>query len=284
MTDAHPVEGDVTQEHLPGGPEVPSALGRKVLTFVFIVLLEYFVAPPLFGITNFAGTWSELGNVLFVLLVASLVLFVILPVWSHLRRRMQYRSTRWSFYAILAGAATLGLFVTNTVQILTDVSSRSVVWGTATIYTPLGVWPSVTVYIPGIDLFATLNVETPAIVGLLSLLTAIAFVLGARVPTEPCPVPSARPRGQRALATAVLVPFGFITGCPACVPTYFATFALISPSVAAGLYSALPLAPWIGIAGLFYLFGFWLAVRLIRRGTRKAWGLPGPSGSPEGIP
>jgi len=250
---------------------VPSPLGRRVLAFEFLVLLEYWLAPIFLGITNYAGLWSDLGSLLLVLFVSSLVVFVVLPLRPHLRRALAVPRNRWAFHGVWSASFVMSLFVTDIIQFVDGPSSGSIALGQTTVYTPFGAWPSLTLYVPSIHLWATFNPEGPTILFLLSFLSAASIVLGPLGRRAECPTPGPGPRTWRGrLASAgIVAPIGFITGCTGCSPLYFSALALVSPGAAEGALAAIPLVPWIGFAGLLFLFGFWLATELIRRSTTE---------------
>lgn len=251
-------------------PEVPSRWGRRLLAFEFLVLVEYWVAPLFLGITNYAGLWSDIGSVLFVGLASSLVVVIVWPLRVHLRESLTGVRRRALFHAIWIGSFVIGLFTTNILQFVDGPASGPVLFGQTTIYTPLGAWPSLTIYLPVGQIWATLNIEGPTVLFLLSFLSAAAIVLGSFRPATACPLPkSAGPgRARRAAPVGILAPLGFITSCPGCSPLYFALLALIVPGTLPGATQVIPLVPWIGLAGLVFLFGFWLAIRLISASTR----------------
>ncbi len=267
---------DVRAPAPPGDPRplvparrVPSDLGRKVLAFEFVVLAEYWVAPVFLGVTNYAGIWSEIGSALFFVLVGSLLVFVLVPLIPHLRAALGSWKRRLVFHGVWATSLTVGMFVTNILQFVDGPTSGPILLGQETVYTPLGAWSSLTVYLPGVQLWATFNPEGPTVLFLLGFLSAASIVLGPMRRPAACPTPSPKSTGRKSplASLGALAPLGFITGCPACSPAYFALLSLLVPGAAVGAYAALPLVPWIGFAGLLFLVGFWLAVRLIERST-----------------
>ncbi len=252
------------------GP-IPSVRGRRVLLFEFVVLLEYFVAPAIFGVTNYAGLWSAIGSVLFVVLVASLLLFVVRPLLPRLTEAIHHRRGRLLFHGVWGAAFAGGLLLTNLVQFVGGGSTGPVSFGEMTVYTPLGAWPTLTIFVPTIGLWVALNVAQPALLLLLSVLSAASLVLARNAP---CPAVPAEPRAtlrpSRLSAVGALSPLGLVTGCPTCFPAYFSLVALVAPGVASSAYVALPLVPWIGLAGLLYLLGFVLVTRSVVRATTPA--------------
>jgi hypothetical protein len=251
------------------GQTVPSPIGRKILAFEFVVLLEYWIAPIFLGITNYAGIWSEAGTLLMILFVSSLIVLVVLPLRPHLRAALTTTRNRAIFHGIWWASFVVALFVTNTIQFVDGPSTGPVSLGQTTVYTPFGAWASLTVYDPTLHLWATFNPEGPTILILLSFLSAASVVLGPWGRPRTCPAPSAPPRAWsgRLASAGIVAPLGFITGCTGCSPLYFSALALVAPGTAEGASAAIPLVPWIGFAGLLYLFGFWLATRLIRHAT-----------------
>ena len=250
-------------------PVVPSPLGRKVLTFEFVVLVEYWVAPLFLGVTNYAGYWSDAGVPLFLLLVGSLIVFVFVPLIPHLRGALRSLRNRVIFHGIWSGTFVLMLFTTNIIQFSTGPATPAVLLGTTTVYSPFGAWSSVTMWVPALQLWATWNLEGPTVLLLLSLLSAASVLLGPLSAVRACPIPPRRPRtwAGRFASVGVLAPLGFISGCPGCAPMYFAALATVAPASAESASAAIPLVPWIGFAGLLYLAGFALALYLIRRAT-----------------
>ncbi|MCI4348733.1 MAG: hypothetical protein L3J93_00725 [Thermoplasmata archaeon] len=249
-------------------PEVPSPFARRVLLFEFVALAEYWLAPPLLGVTNFAGIWSDLGIVLFAVFVSSIVLLVIRPLWPHLRQAERTRQDRWTFHGVWIGTFAAALFLTNTFQLSPPSSaSAPVVVGVTTVYSPFGAWPSLTFYLPGAGLFGTFNVEIVTVLGLIAVLGSAVLRVSAFRRSLACP--SERPfAGSAPLASAaVWSPFGLVTGCAACAPLYLSVLGLVAPAAASGGLAASPLVPWIGLAGLLYLASFGLVIHLIRRST-----------------
>ncbi|HXQ94472.1 MAG TPA: hypothetical protein VN864_04805 [Thermoplasmata archaeon] len=252
-------------------PAVPSPLGRKLLAFEFLVLVEYWLGPLFLGVTNYAGVWSDVGLVLFAMFVGTLIAFVLVPLRPHLRQALASRADRIAFHGVWAAAFVAGLFVTNTFQVGgVEAASGVAVLGSTTVYTPFGAWPSLTVYVPGLRLFGTLNLEILAVLGLVAVLGSSALRLGTHRAALACPVDAPKPGtwSKRLASVAVWTPLGLITGCTACAPLYLTAIGWAAPAVAAGGLSAVPLVPWIGFAGLLYLFSFGLSITLIHRATR----------------
>ncbi|MCI4359393.1 MAG: hypothetical protein L3J95_03095 [Thermoplasmata archaeon] len=257
---------------------VPSALGRRVLLYEFVVLAEYWLAPTLLGVTNYAGIWSDVGVLLFVLFVGSLAWFVLRPLRPHLKRALRSRESRLAFHGVWAAALAAALFVTNVFQISRPSAiGSSVQLGDTTVYSPFGAWPSLTVYLPRIGLFGTFDVEVLTVLGLISVLGSAALRLAIDRRSTTCPAVPTRPWTTRVATVAVWSPLGLITGCTACAPAYLAILGLVAPAASTGLASV-PLVPWIGLAGLLYLGSFGLAIHLIRRATGPA---PESVGNPE---
>ncbi|HYK92838.1 MAG TPA: hypothetical protein VEY07_02195 [Thermoplasmata archaeon] len=254
-------------------PQVPGPVGRKVLLFEFLVLIEYWISPLLFGVENYAGLWSEVGYLLFVGFIASLIGFVVLPLRHHLSAAFRAPHRRLAFYAAWAGAIVLGLFATNTFQFYSGnagaiPSGVGLSW--STVYTPFGPWSSLTIILAPIQLSGTINAVVVAVLGLLGFLWASALVLGPLRPTTACPTPQVPASGWRARLAPLLAwgPFGLISGCPSCAPAYVAWLAMVAPGPASAGYAAIPLVPWIGLAGLLYLASFGLTLIVIGRSTR----------------
>lgn len=249
---------------------VPSPLGRRLLGFELVVLAEYFVAPAFLGVTNYAGIWSEIGSVLFVAFVVSVGVLVVAPLWSRLAGALTLPGNRLLLHGIWVAAFVAGLFLTNLVQFPDERIGGGLLVGQTTIYTPLGAWPTLTFYYPPLDLYAAFNVEQPTILFLLSFLSASAVVLSR---ARRCELPrdakdaraTRRAGGLRSLLG--LGSLGFVTGCPTCFPAYFGLVALVAPGVAESGYLAVPLVPWIGLAGLLYVAGFFVVLRTLRRVT-----------------
>jgi hypothetical protein len=255
-----------------GRRPVPTRLGQKVLSFEFVVLAEYWLAPLFLGVTNYAGVWSDIGAALFLLFVGTLLGFVVLPLRPHLQRALQSLRSRVVFHVAWTGPLVLGLFVTNILQFVGGPYTGPIQLGQTTVYSPFGAWASLTVYVPSAHLYATFNPEGSTILLLLAVLSASSIVLGPLRAARACPTPPARTRTLRSriASAAILAPLGFISGCPSCSPLYFAALAVIAPSAAEGAQAGIPLVPWIGFAGLLYLVGFWFAVQLLRKATTPA--------------
>jgi hypothetical protein len=256
----------------PGLASVPGPLGKRVLLFEAVVLLEYWLAPGVLGVTNYAGLWSAAGLLLFPLVVASVAVFVLFPLLPHLRLAFRSRRNRWAFHGVWVGTLLAGLFATDIVQVTPGPASPALQFGTTTVYTPFGAWPSITTYLPALHLWGTWNVEGPTVLALLSLLSAASVVLGplrARAACEPRPARAATWR-TRLSPLGAFAPLAFVSGCPGCPPLYLLTIASVAPTAAVQVSAAIPLVPWIGFAGLVYLGGFAAAIALIRRATTSS--------------
>lgn len=273
------MEADVLREGLVGTavggddtalPVVPSPRARRILLFEFAILVEYWIAPLLFGLTNYAGTWSDVGIGLFLMFVTSLVLLVLLPLRPHLTRALSTRRPKLLFHAVWSVAFVAGLFLTNTFQLgVVGTASRSVELGSTTVYTPFGAWSSLTVFVPSWRFFGTFDFEILTVLLLVSILGASAVTISSsrRAPACPAPARDETPWKRTLSRLAIWSPLGLITGCASCAPLYLAGVGLLVPSVAVTGFAAEPLVPWIGLAGLLYLASFGLAVHLIRGAT-----------------
>ncbi len=266
-------------------PRIPGPIGRRVLLFEFLVLIEYWLSPVLFGVENYAGLWSTIGWLLFFLFVGSLMVLVVLPLRPHLARARDLPWARAVFYGSWAGSILLWLFVTNTVQVVAQGGQpSSFTW--ATVYTPFGPWTSLAFTFAPLDLAGTLNLEVGAVLGLLGFLWASALILGPFSARRACPVdPTApsRPWRARLASVAAWGPFGLISGCPSCAPAYVAWLSLVAPGPAANGYATIPLVPWIGLAGLLYLASFGLLLLTLSRITRRGETTQ-PTAAPSGYP
>ena len=285
--DYEPTEGSAAvgepPELEPRLPTVPSPLAQKILLFEFLVLIEYWLSPLLFGVENYAGLWSSVGYLLFVVFAASLIGLVVVPLRAHLREALRAPHRRLAFHAAWAGAILLGLFATNTIQFAGGAGAGSTLQWT-TVYTPFGPYPSLTFVVPALDLTGSLNIEVVTILGLVAVLWAASLVLGPLRPATACPRPAANPTGWRARLAPLAAwgPFGLISGCPSCLPAYVSVAALISPGAATSGFAAIPLVPWIGLAGLLYLASLGVTILVLRRSTAASE--PTPSPDPWGVP
>lgn len=268
MTDLLAPEETVPVE--PRRPEVPAPLVRTLLIFESLVLAEYWLAPLFFGLTNYAGLWSTIGVLLFATFAGTLLLGIVLPLRSHLGALLVGRRDRLVFHGVWLAAFAAALFVTYTIQVGgASHATSAVVFGSTTIYTPFGAWPTLTVALPAVGLFATVNVEIVTVLGLLAFVGVSAVRLGAARTARRCDVrPEERTWLRRAASIAIWSPLGLVTGCAACAPVYLAAIGLVLPAVAAGGLSGVPLVPWIGFAGFLYLASLGLAIILIARATR----------------
>ena len=254
----------------PGGAPVPSPLGRKVLLFSFLVLAEYWLAPLLFDISNYAGTWSTVGNVLFVFFLAVLAVFVVRPLVPHLRAALSTGRRHLLFHGLWAGSLALGLAATNLVRFDPATSPPASLLALSA-ESPFGFSPSVQFTTGPLGLVGGLDVVSVTVLGLLSVLWASAVLMTLARRSVACEVvPASTGWRARIGSLAVWGPFGFITGCSTCTPVYLAVLGVFAPGVAASGYSSMPLVPWIGFTGLLYLVSFGLIVRLFGRLTRPA--------------
>jgi hypothetical protein len=248
----------------PGRP-VPSPQGRLVLTFVFLATLEYWLLPPLLGIDNMAGLWSTVGNLLFAAWVAALVIFVLRPLHPHLLRALERPRAMRNFWAVLLGSTVAALVVTETLRI------GGGGWSLApgTVYTPFGATPSLELAGP---MEAALDPVALALAGVLAWLWSAALTLHLDAQYRlraACALGSdaAKPSVSGAALLASWAPLGWIASCSACLPTYASAVALVFPGAVVAGYAAVPLAPWMGLAGLLYLTSFVLVLTLLRRIT-----------------
>ncbi|HEV2519952.1 MAG TPA: hypothetical protein VGX00_04945 [Thermoplasmata archaeon] len=269
--DAEPIE----ESELPSAPaldppplpEVPSRLARRVLLFEFVVLVEYWIAPTLLGVTNYAGVWSDAGILLFAAFVGTLLGLVLWPLRAHLARAMRTRRDRVAFHGVWIAGFVAALFLTDAIQVSAPAPSASaVVVGATTVYSPFGAWPSLTLYAPGAGLFATIDGEILTVLGLIAILGSAGLRLTLARRSAACP--PTRPAGWRTQLASVAVwsPFGLITGCSACAPAYLSVIGIFAPAASSGL-RVVPLVPWIGLAGLLYLASFGLSLHLLRKAT-----------------
>ena len=256
---------------LPAAPSrarVPTPAGGAVLAFAFLALAEYWLAPPFFGITNIAATWSLIGNLLLLLLAGSVGVTLLVPLVARLRPLLVARRDRALFHGLWVGGLLFSLVATNSIQAGTwGLGAGSGAW--ETVYTPFGAWPTLAFSVPPLGFFGFLNVESVTVFGLLAVLWASVLMLDRARRAARCALPASRPRtwAGRVAAAAVWGPLGFLTSCPSCVPAYLALLGAFAPGLASQGYAAIPLAPWIGLAGLLYLASFVLAAYLLRRLT-----------------
>lgn len=262
--------------------EVPSRLGRGVLLFAFLALAEYWLAPPILGVTNFAGIWSDLGLPLFLLFVGALLVFAVWPLRPHLRAALGARY-RWPiFLGLWAGAVLATMFATHALQL--GESGGGDFLGTTTVYTAFGQGTGLAFSVAAVSFTGTLVPTDIATLGLLGFLWAAVVVIGLENRSRGCELPRSQPSSwsRRLGAAGVWGPFGFLSSCSACTPAYLAVLGAVAPGVAANGYAALPLVPWIGLAGLLYLVSFGLVLRQLGRSTRPH---PSPASEPpEGVP
>ena len=281
-----PDAGPAPPVGLPTLPAVPGPRARRWLTFEFVTLAEYWIAPTVLGVTNYAGTWAEVGTLLFLGFVASLVGLVLLPLRPHLARALSTRRERALFHAFWVGALGVGLLITNTFQLSAPIAGASgVEIGSTTVYSPFGAWPSLTVYLPSIGLFGTLNVEIIGVLGLMGVLGSSVLRLRAHAAAAVCAVPRRDESSwaRRAVTLAVYSPLGLVTGCTACAPLYLSALGVVAPTAAAGGFASLPIVPWIGLAGLLYLASFGLAIHLIRTATEPDQSSSVADGGPDSL-
>lgn len=250
-------------------PSIPSRLGRRVLLFEGMVLAEFWLSPLLFGIENYAGLWSTIGMILFGMFVLTLVGFVVVPLRRPLREVFLTRARRAGFAGVVGASVLVGLFATNTIQLVSGSGGAGAASQWTTVYTPFGAWTSLSFQLPALDLSGSLNVEVVGLLLLLGFLWASTLFLGPLRPLASCDRGPVRARGWRARVAPLLIwgPFGLISGCPSCAPAYIAGLALIAPGPATASYAAIPLVPWIGLAGLLYLASFGALLLLLQRTT-----------------
>lgn len=251
--------------------EVPGPVGRGVLAFAFLALVEYWIAPPLLGVTNYAGTWSEMGLPLFLLFVGSVSAFVVWPLRHWLRAALGTRRRSALFAALWAGAVVAGLLATHSLQVGEGASGVYAAYTTT--YGPFGQWTGLAFELGAVSLSGVLVPVDLVTLGLLGMLWSSLVVITLQTRSPACAVrPAAQPAGWRGqlLAAAVWGPLGFLSSCSACSPAYLAAIGLVAPGLAANGYSMLPLVPWIGFAGLLYLVSYGLVIVQIRRRTSAA--------------
>ncbi len=249
--------------------EVPGPLGREVLSFTFIALAEYWLAPAFVDLTNYAGVWSEAGVALFALFVAALLLFAVRPLVGPLTLSLQ-GGARWGvFLALWAGGILLALVATHSLQ--WGEGPRGNYLGPTTVYTPFGQWTALAFSLAVAPLSGTIVPVDLVTLGLLGFLWSSAVVLGLEARRRgSCAVRPARGTwGARLAGAFAWGPIGFLSSCSACTPAYLAVLGVLAPGLAANGYAALPLVPWIGFAGLLYLVSFSVVLYQVRSATRR---------------
>ena len=264
----------------PGEPlaPVPGPIGREVLLFEFLVLAEYWLAPLLFGVTNFAGEWSLIGNLLFATLVATVVVTIVLPLRRPLATALSTGRRRLLFHGLWAGSLVTGLIATSVLQ--SEPAGAAGGWINAgTVYSPFGAWPAVAYGVPSLHFLVTLNLPIVVMLGFLAIIWASAVSIGVARRAAECAVPRVGPSGwrQRLVSVAALGPLGFMTGCSYCPPLYIAGLALVAPDLATQTYASVPLTPWIGFTGLLYLASLGLSTYLLARATARPASNPAPA-------
>ena len=251
--------------------EVPGPIGRGFLAFAFLALAEYWIAPPLLGVTNYAGIWSELGLPLFLLFAGSILAFVVWPLRHWLRAALG-TPRRWALFAALwAGAVVAGLLAMHSLQVGEGASGVYAAYTTT--YGPFGQWTGLAFEIGALSLSGVLVPVDVITLGLLGMLWSSLVVITLQTRSAACAIrPTDQPAGWRGqlLAAAVWGPLGFLSSCSACSPAYLAAIGLVAPGLAANGYSMLPLVPWIGFAGLLYLVSYGLVIVQLRRRTAAA--------------
>ncbi|HEV2165868.1 MAG TPA: hypothetical protein VGS23_02640 [Thermoplasmata archaeon] len=263
---------------------MPGPLGGRVLAFVFLAIAEYLVAPPLLGLTNFAGTWSTVGAGLFGALILSVGLFVLRPLRPVFEKILADPSDRRPFLLLALGGFLLGLFATSSLQIVPAGSpyggplGYSAGW--TTVYSPLGAWPSFGFTLGALGLAGSIDPVVIALLGLLAVIWSVSVTLEIHR-SRRCDRsrdPSAGSR-SRWVAMAVWAPSGFMTGCPSCAPLALTALGLVIPGAAASGYAFEPLVPWMGLDGILYLASLGLTILLLRRATRPEAGGPEEPGT-----
>ncbi|MCI4353527.1 MAG: hypothetical protein L3K14_09155 [Thermoplasmata archaeon] len=252
--------------------EIPGELGRSVLLLEFFALALYWITPALYSSWNYAGTWSDLGYVLFVPLMATLSLAVLRPLPAHLARVWGVRRNRLLFHGLWSGTLVAGLVATSLIQFSAagaSAGSGAPLLQWTTTYTPFGAWPGISIDLASAGVFIAINPPILALLGVVSVLWAAVVVLRLSPPSLTCTTPPAPAKGWRSKVATLAAwgPVGFISGCPACSPAYLALVGLVAPGTAAAGYAAEPLVPWIGLAGLLFLGSLGLTLLLLRRIT-----------------
>ena len=229
----------------------------------------------MFGVTNMAGVWAVLGQLLFVVWSTALIVFVFLPLWSRLRGPLRAGRNRLLFHVTWGVGFGAGLVITNTIQRSPASSGSGVLLGSSTVYTPFGPWPSTTFVVPPLGLAGAVNLVVVATIGSLAVLSAALLLLAREARPTACASNSpAAPRPRTAAASFLLwAPLGLLTSCANCTPLYLGAVGLVAPSVAAIGYSFLPFAPWGGFAGLVYLGSLSFALVMLRRATAPPAGV-----------
>jgi hypothetical protein len=272
---------DARPRHLAAAPPnrpnamaaVPSPRGGMVLAFVFVALVEYWLAPAFLGITNYAGAWSAFGYVLFAGFVAAVAVCVLLPLRQRLQVGAVTVAERRLFHGLWSVSLLVALFATRTVfpdEVLGP-SSPGATATVTTVYTPFGAWPSLALDDPSLGVAASLNVAILTVLGLLAVTWSAAFVLQLHERRLSCSSSPAAPsdRAARWAALGVWGPLGFVSGCASCSPLYLALLGIAAPSTVAGGYAFLPLVPWIGLSGLLEIASLALALAVLHRVTAR---------------
>ncbi len=259
-------------------PPVPGALGKMVILIEFAVLALYWLVPALYPAWNYAGLWSEIGYVLFGVFFATVGVFVLQPLRSHVERVLTTRRNRLLFHGLWAGALALGLFATSTIQLaVPSTGPPSSQWQVQSdpVYTPFGAWPGMSFYYGPAKVYVAVNAVVLGLLGLVAVLWASSLVIGFLHSRSACDtsLPKGRSRRSRIASIAAWGPVGFISGCSSCLPTYAALLAMLAPGAVAGGYDAIPIVPWIGLAGLLYLISLGLTLVALHGFTRPPAGV-----------
>lgn len=250
---------------------IPDRSGGRALAFVLLVLAEYWIVPPLVGMTNYAGLWSEIGPVLFGLLIAVLMAVIVRPLLGWLGPLLRPRRRKLLFGGLWAVGWVAGLYATGTLEL--QAGAGGGFWAaSSTVTTPFGAWPGGAVGAPLDGVQIGLNPPAWTLIAILSFLWSatilIAWVRRPEACDRPEVAPSTTPRLGAVLGGLSWAPIGFVSSCAVCTPIYLAPIGLLLPGVASAGYAGSPFVPWIGLSGLLYIGSLTLALVGLRRATR----------------
>jgi hypothetical protein len=272
MTDAEgsvPTAAGGTPVTYPVSDRIPGRRVRALLAFECVALAEYWLVPIFVPVGNLAGTWSAIGQGLFIALASTLALGVLLPLRALLSRAIRTRRAR-ALYASLWISSLLGsLLATQTMRIVDPASSSGASIATTSVFTAFGDWPAVVFDASPLPLAGSLDVASLLGLVLLSGLWSSAFALassggwGAR----PDFLASADRWRSPLTAIAFWAPLGFVSGCSFCAPTLVAALSFLAPGTAQTAYDSIPIVPWTGLSGLLLLAALILGLSLVSRTT-----------------
>ncbi len=192
---------------------VPAPRGRKVFLFGLLTALEFVGLTLVFGQTSFVGTWSAIGNAVFLLWMGAFLAGVLLPLYPWLREAWSTGRARQVFWALFVVSFVMWFAGIGSLQPLTAGASDNTLH-VVPLNTAFGLFPSAIYSVGPIQGFV--NLQNVLVFAALSWAWAsvVAIEVALRTRRPACAVGSKSPSGKAAGSLLVWTPLlGLSSGC-----------------------------------------------------------------------